>query len=72
MPVLSAVPCRYYISRHSLHSLKDVGLLRFRGGPICWLEVSGSEAAVMPGVTQTVHPHLAPLPPASHHGAGSC
>ena len=23
--------CRYYIPRHSLHSLKDVGLLRFRG-----------------------------------------
>ena len=28
---VACVPHRYYIPRHSLHSLKDVGLLRFRG-----------------------------------------
>ena len=33
---LPAMPCRrYYITRHSLPSLNDVGLLRFRGEP--WL-----------------------------------
>ena len=32
---ISAAICRrYYITRHSLHSLNDVGLLRFRGEPM--------------------------------------
>jgi hypothetical protein len=33
-----AVLCRYYVLRHSLHPLKDVGLLCFRGECVgcCW------------------------------------
>ena len=31
MLLCCAVLCRYYVLRHSLHPLKDVGLLCFRG-----------------------------------------
>jgi hypothetical protein len=35
--LLLLVSCRrYYVLRHSLHPLKDVGLLCFRGEQLLW------------------------------------
>ena len=57
-------PCRYYITRHSLHSLKDVGLLTFRGAsPQQSSPNSGAEGPPAPG--RCVHipalPHTSPI-----------